>query len=195
MSSIALINDDTNVVVLTLDGIDSMSVMYDGQVTTRPVSDRSDRTDGRIIKSTRVSLGGNIPTVQQFSPTSQVGWARVQQVRDALLDLRQSGTPVTIYQLGEDGIPSMQVERFSIDRNDTYNPPISVDLVERRLATSRTVNLAPVPRAAAPVGPPPPAVAAGQAAEVPKAQAATRPTSWLVSTDDATARITTRWKQ
>ena len=150
-TAVTLIRESDETVALTLDGIFRKQQAHRGRVTSRPVSDLSPQADGILREPIRISLEGTIPT--NTVPTGTLlGQSRVQEVIDTLTGLQISGERVAVYAADEAGVASMLVESFAIDSDPSEDPGLSVELVERRFARARTVQLQPIP--AAVKGPP-----------------------------------------
>gem|GEM_PF-6930102 len=129
---IAVIDELTERTVLLLPGVTAMSHLHDGRATTYTTSDRTPRTDGRVILSRRLSVAGVFTGSQQ----------EIQRQVDTLLNLRAAGSSVAVQVPGRAPIPSMLVERLIEDTDRTTGRPFSLDLVERRTATAQTITLA-----------------------------------------------------
>lgn len=170
--SVALIREDTDQVVLTLDGVVSGQQIYDGRITDRALSDRSTRTDGRKLLPRTLSLSGRVNALVSVEGQLQ-GAPRVQQVFATLRELQKQLIGLTVQFEGRAGIPSMGVESFSEGYDRTTDAGLDIRLKEVRTATSRTVLLA----AQSPQGTPTDTYAPGLEET---AEAGERPTSALV---------------
>lgn len=139
---VILTNAETEAVILYLDGITAGSHVLDGTVTNHPLSDGSQRTDGRIIRPRTLSISGTVGAF--FSREGQlVGDERVDEVVGILRELQVAATRVSVSFPGRAPIDDMQVERFTEDFDPTENPPISIELKEVRTASRRAVLLEP----------------------------------------------------
>lgn len=150
-TAVTLIREADETVALTLDGIIRKQQAHRGRVTSRPVSDLSPQADGIMREPIRISLEGTIPTGSVPDGTL-IGQSRVQEVIDTLTGLQTSGERVAVYAADEAGASSMLVESFGTDTDPSEDPGLFVELVERRFARARTVQLQPIP--AATKGPP-----------------------------------------
>lgn len=157
-AAVVLVDESTGRVAVTLEGVVRYTRIYAARVTTRTVSDRSPQADSVLREAVRVQIEGSIATTS-VPDGYPVGPARVLQVRAALRALQASGASVTFAPDGDDPLPSMVVESISTDRDVRKDPGLTITLVERRSATRRQIELAPLP--AVPAGPPRPDVAAG----------------------------------
>lgn len=157
--SVVVTNAETETVVLYLDGIERGSHTFDGVVTNHPLSDGSQRTDGRLIRPRTLSLSGTFGAF--FGRDGQlVGSPRVDEVVGILRELQVAGTRLVVQFPDRAPIEDMQLERFSEDFTPSLNPPLVIDLKEVRTASRRQVLLQP---AGATEGPPRADVEAGQA--------------------------------
>jgi hypothetical protein len=141
--SVVLLNAETEQPVLYLDGIERASHAFDAVVTNHPLSDGSQRTDGRQIRPRLMSLSGTVGAF--FSRDGQLlGDERVDEVVGILRELQVSATRLVVQMPGRAPIESMQIERFSEDFDASENPPITVDLKETRTASRRQILLEPI---------------------------------------------------
>lgn len=111
--------------------------LYDGAVSSYVRSDRLPGTDGRIIRSNRLSLIGVLTPADR-------------KVEDDLVALRDSGEAVEVAIPGLPPIGSMQVQILDLTGDNTDGRTFVLDLVEKRVARSRRVNVAPNAQQGAP---------------------------------------------
>lgn len=126
---IVIWDEDAERAALSLYGVASVGHQLPGQVTRYTTSDRSPRTDGRVILSQRVDVQGVL------EPT------RADSDQQALLRLRDAGTSVAVQIPGRPQIGSLVVESLDVVHDPTSVRPFRLMLVERRLAQSRRVSV------------------------------------------------------
>lgn len=157
--SVVVINQETEATVVFLDGVERGTHTFDGVVTNHPLSDGSQRADGRKIRPRTLSVSGTFGAF--FRRDGQLeGDPRVDEVVGQLRELQTAGTPLSVVFPGRAPIEDMQIERFSESFDASLNPPLAVDFKEVRTASRRQILLEP---AGASAGQPREDVQAGQA--------------------------------
>lgn len=141
--SVVVLNEETDEVVVYLDGVERGSHVYEGRITDHPLSDGSTRADGRTVRPRTLSLSGlfGVFTVRDGQLT---GDARADEVESILRELQVSATPLAVQFPGRAQIESMGLERFSVVLDAGIDSPFSADFKELRTASRRQVLLEPV---------------------------------------------------
>lgn len=137
---VVLVNEETEQVVLTLDGIERADQVFDGIVTDHPMSDGSTRADGRKIRPRTLSLTGTTASLAVVEG-QLTGDARTEEVISTLRQLQVAATPLAAQIPGRAPIESMQIERFTEGYDPTENAPLTVSLKEILTASRRQVTL------------------------------------------------------
>ena len=171
MSDVVLTDQDTERVITVLSGAQSVSHLYDGRVTVYAASDRASRQNGTVELPERVRIAGVLSA-------NGVGQSAVESLKRAIVEAKAGATQISIGLPGRAPIPDMQIERVGYDIGSTIDTAFTMDLIERRSASSRTVELQPIRRAGARDGGPRADIEPGQASEE---DLGTRPTSILAS--------------